>query len=112
MSRKRKLHASLPPLSFIDKLIYFLLVLIILFFGVFVFYLLIIYIPKLFATHQGKFLAYSNPISIFCSLPFILISYAIFILLISTMQQKKQPFFGNKSYKSDKPTLKVYPIFS
>ncbi len=112
MSRRKKLTAKYTPLSFIDKMIYFILTI-----ALCAIYLLIAgiffeFLPMQFANGQGTFIACYNTASSLFPLPFwgttVFASCFGLIILI----KKRQPFFGNKKYISKTPTIKTYPLFS
>lgn len=114
MSRRKKNGAKKPPLSFLDKLIYIVLIAL----GVIGTTIIVILMQAV--TEDGLSRSYPGTIAcnnyavVFCAVPLIMLVALALCALAVLGLEKKQPIFGNKKYKPDimKPSMRVYPLFS
>lgn len=114
MSLKRKLRAKKPPLSLLDRLIYYVLIFIGTLSGVLIIFIFGDVIPTKVAFLDSSVVASRNIYVLFPSV-FLAFSVSMPIVIISSEGLRlKQPIFGNKKFKPKvlEPTLKVYPIFT
>lgn len=113
MSLKRKLRAKKPPLSLLDKFIYWTIFLIS-FISAFLLIPLGIDIPMKIAFSDNYVVACENTVAVFCSVPLVLLILFTTTIISGFGINNKQPIFGNKKFKPKflEPTLKVYPILS
>lgn len=112
MSRRKKLTAKYTPLSLVDKIIYFIWALSIFATVILGFIGLGVYIPKIYAFNQEEIIAGYNFLATILTFPFIIYLSGIMLFCWISLYNKKQPFFGNKNYKPQGPTIKTYPLFS
>ncbi len=107
--KKRKKQA--PPLSTLDKNIYALLLLVLVFFILSIVYLQFT-IPQKIAFSNEQVVAFSSGSGYFLSLPVFIYFSMSAVILITENILKRKPVFGNKNVNySDEKYKRVYPIF-
>ena len=112
MASKIKSRAKKPPLSTVDKLIYYFIYLMA--FILLLSYLYFIsFIAEKVAYSDVDIIAFNNDFIYLSSLPLILL-LTCSVVVIVTLGLNKQPIFGNKKFKAkyNEYTIKVYPVFS
>ena len=114
MPKKIKHGARRPPLSVLDKCLYFVLFVITFFLTIILWIFLAIEIPWQIAFSDPNVIASTSD-----SLPIsaILFSFTVGMgsnILVISGWRTRQPLFGNPKYKPKlfEPTMKVYPLFS
>ena len=111
--KMRKAPLPKPPLSFIDKLIYALILI-----GGFLWMFLVMHvfgekIPRIIAFSDPAVKAFGAGFPI-CCLPLAFLGYTFFWIVALTGITVKQPIFGNKRFKPrfGVNVIKMYPFFS
>lgn len=113
MYAKKKIKTKKPPLSWLDKFIYNMLILLVSVGIMLGWFLLLITVPEKVAFSDPAVIAYRSDAFALCSLPLLIVLFLV-TFVFAHGYQKKQPIFGNKKFKTIgfQPMIKVYPIFS
>ena len=115
MAKNFKGKAQRPPLSLVDKMIYGLLILLLLYAATFGSTYLGTGVARRNAFADPSVVAGDGDIGSFYALPFCIFSIVLAVLVYTHGLKKRQPiFFGNKNYKTPvfAHTIKTYPLFS
>ena len=114
VKKHRKHKPQPPPLSGLDKFLYFMLVILHIALIVTAAVLFIFWIPSVIAYTDKTIVAFNNRSGGLCVLPICFFWLISGITLYALGTVLCQPLFGNKNYKSknDIPVKRVYPLFS
>lgn len=114
VKKHRKHKPQPPPLSGLDKFLYFMLVILHLALIVAAAVLFVFLIPSAIAYADESIVAFNNSVGELCVLPICFFWLISGIALYELGTWLGQPLFGNKNYKSknDIPVKRVYPLFS
>lgn len=113
MASKIKSRAKKPPLSTVDKVIYYFIYLMS-FILLFSYLYFISFIAEKVAYSDVDIIAFNNDFIYLSSLPLILLLTCSAVVIVTLGLKNKQPIIGNKKYKAkyNEYTIKVYPVFS
>lgn len=114
MSRKKKHGAQKPPLSALDKAIYWTIIWLSVGFSILFWLGFGIWIPRAIGFSEAGVIACGDQWAIKTSLFFACFCMLTITIIVSSGLDKKQPIFGNKEAKPSvlRPMLTVYPLFS
>ena len=114
MSRKKKHGAKKPPLSRLDKNIYWTLIWLSVGFAILFWLAFGFWIPRAIGFSKAGAVACSEQWGVLASLYVALFLWLMFTMIFTSGLDKKQPIFGNKKANPSvlKPMLTVYPIVS
>ena len=114
VKKHRKHKPQPPPLSGLDKFLYFMFVILHLALIVAAAVLFVFLIPSAIAYADESVVAFNNSVGELCVLPICFFWLISGIALYELGTWLCQPLFGNKNYKSknDIPVKRVYPLFS
>ncbi|MBQ8496595.1 MAG: hypothetical protein IJ489_03960 [Clostridia bacterium] len=114
MSRKKKRGAQKPPLSALDKNIYWILIWLNLGIAILFWIGFGFWIPREVGFSEAGVVACSEQWGVLASLYVALFGWLTFTIILSSGLDKKQPIFGNKAAKPLvlQPMLTVYPLIS
>ena len=114
VKKHRKHKPQPPPLSGLDKFLYFMLVILHIALIVAAAVLFVFLIPSAIAYADESVVAFNNSVGELCVLPICFFWLISGIALYELGTWLCQPLFGNKNYKSknDIPVKRVYPLFS
>lgn len=114
MSRKKKHGAQKPPLSALDKAIYWTIIWLSVGFSILFWLGFGIWIPRAIGFSEAGVIACGEQWAMITSLFFACFCMLTITIIVSSGLDKKQPIFGNKEAKPSvlRPMLTVYPLFS
>ena len=114
MSRKKKNGAKKPPLSRLDKNIYWTLIWLNLGMAILFWLGFGFWIPRAVGFSEAGVVACSEQWGVLASLYVALFGWLVLTMILTSGLDKKQPIFGNKAAKPSvlRPMLTVYPLVS